>query len=163
MWTVKRKDENYVDKLRNTDILLTIFMKPKRKNSLREMTRSLVVILSILALLFISTASVSVSTVDSGAKIETQPAFISISISDGTDSMEKNEPIGDEKSMFLSIPAVIGGPNLDNNRPDTKAIGFVISPSVGTSCRLTLTTTAFISPKKAHEFTLIGAKPSGTS
>jgi hypothetical protein len=144
-------------------------MKLQRKIKIRKMTHSMVVCLSILALLFIGTASVSVRTVDAGAKTETgvktvtHPAFISISISDGTGSMDKNEPIGGEKSMFLSIPAVIGGPNPDNNRPDTKAIGFVITRNVDTNCRSTLTTTAFISPKKAHEFTLIGAKPSGTS
>jgi len=126
--------------------------------------RSLLVGLSLLALLFIGTASISISHVhNKKAELSDYPAFISISLSENSGSMEKNEPIGSDKLKYLNVPAVVGGTNLDNSRPNLKVLGFKNLRTVQLNRRLVFSSLSSISPEKALEFTLVGAKPSGTS
>jgi hypothetical protein len=77
--------------------------------------------------------------------------------------MADGEPLNSGKVYFLSVPAVVGGCSLDSNRPASRAVSGRIFEYINFGQFKTLTTTALISPKKACEFTLIGAKPSGTS
>lgn len=64
---------------------------------------------------------------------------------------------------FLTSPAVIGGCGVDSSRPDGRSIACKSSSDFKLNFQHELTTTAVISPHKAEEFTLVGAKPSGTS
>jgi hypothetical protein len=140
-------------------------MSRLRKTDITSTIRGVLVGLSVLALLFIGTTSISVTHSSAYNKTNQfgHPAFISINFSDDSGSMEKNEPIGTDKLMYLSIPAVIGGTNLDSNRPDLKVLGFKNLRTVQLNRRPAFSTTTSISPEKALEFTLVGAKPSGTS
>ena len=65
--------------------------------------------------------------------------------------------------FFLTLPAAIGGNGLDNNQPDARSISCRLSANLNLRCSQELTTAAIISPEKAEELTLVGAKPSGTS
>ncbi len=89
-------------------------------------------------------------------------ASCEIIIPGGTGSMTKVEPFGTGKSLLLTIPAVIGGFNLETNRPGQSFLKFITAGSENPGRYANLSTTASISSKKALEFTLIGAKPSGT-
>lgn len=65
-------------------------------------------------------------------------------------------------AVYLNMPAVIGGSNIDTSRPDTRAELLRFSLKFDLAYNDLLTTAAVISPEKASEFTLVGAKPSGT-
>ncbi|MEP0827363.1 MAG: hypothetical protein HRF51_02480 [bacterium] len=65
-------------------------------------------------------------------------------------------------AVYLNMPAVIGGNNIDTSRPDTRAELLRFSLRFDFAYNDLLTTAAVISPEKASEFTLVGAKPSGT-
>jgi hypothetical protein len=91
------------------------------------------------------------------------PALVVVFLPDDSDSMVKKESSGSGKAMLLSIPAVIGGSNLDGTRPDSRMIECRTVQNPGTPRFGDLSTTASISPRKAMEFTLLGEKPSGTS
>jgi len=77
--------------------------------------------------------------------------------------MEKNEPFSPGKSSILAIPAVVVIQNYENLRPESRVIEYKSIQQSDDSRFDNLTTTASISPEKALEFTLVGAKPSGTS
>ncbi|SYZ72008.1 hypothetical protein TRIP_C20123 [Candidatus Zixiibacteriota bacterium] len=64
---------------------------------------------------------------------------------------------------FFTVPAVVGAFGIDTNRPGSEAVTHFSSDQSGPKAFTPRTTTASISAKKAMEFTLIGAKPSGTS
>ncbi len=78
-------------------------------------------------------------------------------------SYEENEPRSTEMIFFLTVPAVVGSYSLDDNCPAPKALSGKAFEDVKFRRFDALTTTASISPEKACEFTLVGAKPSGTS
>ncbi len=69
----------------------------------------------------------------------------------------------DSYVYFLTLPAVIGGSGADTHRPGTRSVIIKFASDFDFNLRPELTTTAMISPTKAEEFTLVGAKPSGTS
>lgn len=89
-------------------------------------------------------------------------AFCEIILPGDTGSMTKVEPLGSGKSLLLTIPAVIGGFNFETNRPGQSYLKFITAGSTNHGRYAHLSTTASISSKKAMEFTLVGAKPSGT-
>ena len=68
-----------------------------------------------------------------------------------------------EESPFFNAPAVVGTFSIDTSRPGSEAITHFTSDNTGLRSFSPRTTAASISAKKALEFTLIGAKPSGTS
>ena len=78
-------------------------------------------------------------------------------------AMVESEPYGSEKTFFLSIPAVVTGCSLDNSRPDSRNVADIFSESIRPICAGALTTADIVAARKAAEFTLVGAKPSGTS
>jgi len=78
-------------------------------------------------------------------------------------SYDESEPAGPEMIFFLTVPAVVGSYSLDDNCPAPKAVGGKAFEDIKFRRFDALTTTASISPEKACEFTLVGAKPSGTS
>lgn len=133
-----------------------------QKERVNAAVKSLTVLVGLMALSLFGTAFIAVGT--SGQdKADEGAIFAVIFIPGDAGSMDKNESSGSSKSFFLSIPAVIGVQNLDCKRPDLKIIALNTPPNGDVSRFGHLTTTASISSRKALEFTLVGAKPSGTS
>ena len=90
-------------------------------------------------------------------------AFCKIYIPNSDGSMSHSAPIDSGKSFFLSIPAIILGHNLDSGRPFVKSLKCTAVGRMDLGRFIRLSTAALVSSRKALEFTLIGAKPSGTS
>ncbi len=65
-------------------------------------------------------------------------------------------------TVYITTPALVGGGGPEYRRPDMKAVCYTALYESDYRRFADLTTTASISSKKAHEFTLVGAKPSGT-
>ena len=81
----------------------------------------------------------------------------------GSNTVADRLPFGTGKAIFYTIPAVFSLYNLNESRPATKITELRPSRNINLHFYERLTTAALISPKKAQEFTLVGAKPSGTS
>jgi hypothetical protein len=82
-------------------------------------------------------------------------------ISDG--SVSANGATRPEEVYFYTTPAVVGAFSVDTDRPDSEAVTLFSSAKATYPVLSPHTTTASISARKAMEFTLVGAKPSGTS
>jgi len=145
-------------------------MRHKQKQDIGHAFRGLVVIAGLLAVVMFSSFLIVVSAPDPDSN-EERGAIANIIFPGGAGSMVKNEPFSPGKASILSIPAVVGIQNFENLRPDSRVIEYKSMYNNGISRYDHLTTTASISPKKALaispkkalEFTLVGAKPSGTS
>jgi hypothetical protein len=129
--------------------------------------RGLVVSWTMAALLLFGSSLISISTgtsADDEQGMEGRLTRITIGakLPDPGKSMSKNNQPPAGKPFLLSTPAVIMSGPTDNARADCWVTDlrndFHLSPGNNSIN----TTTAFISSKKAREFTLIGAKPSGT-
>ncbi|HHI02469.1 MAG TPA: hypothetical protein ENL22_02980 [candidate division Zixibacteria bacterium] len=81
----------------------------------------------------------------------------------GGNAVAGRMPFGSGKAIFYTIPAVFSLYNLNESRPITKATELRPNRNINLHFYERLTTAASISPEKAREFTLVGAKPSGTS
>jgi hypothetical protein len=77
-------------------------------------------------------------------------------------SMEGTERSGKGHDVCITVPALITGGGPECRRPVMKAVCYTTFRETNYSRFSDLTTTASISSKKAHELTLVGAKPSGT-
>jgi len=77
--------------------------------------------------------------------------------------MADRSPESADKAFYITIPAMPGSGGLDNHKPILKAIPHRITSQVANRPMVMLMTAANISSHKAREFTLVGAKPSGTS
>lgn len=91
-----------------------------------------------------------------------QSAYCKVIFPTEVGSMNKTEPDNDDRSMFLIVPAVINASNIEHIKPPTKAQEFSKIRKIKLGRYLKWSTTTSISSKKAMEFTLVGAKPSGT-
>lgn len=132
--------------------------------------RVLVITITLIALFVFGNSMIAVTSMAQTEEGQTQSAptqcrlVAGVSLPESSDgSMSKGKPVGGEHSLYFSIPAVAPAYNLDDTRPDGIVIETKSAPKVGFNQRLTVTTTASISASKAREFTLVGAKPSGTS
>ncbi len=81
----------------------------------------------------------------------------------GGNSVADRLPFGTGKAIFYTIPAVFSLYNLNESRPVTKSTELRPSRNIYLHSYDRLTSAVSIASEKAHEFTLIGAKPSGTS
>ncbi|MBN2227882.1 MAG: hypothetical protein JW763_11035 [candidate division Zixibacteria bacterium] len=68
-----------------------------------------------------------------------------------------------EKAFYITIPATLGNGGVDNHKPILKAIPHRITTRAASRPVVELIAAAEISSHKTREFTLVGAKPSGTS
>ncbi len=140
-----------------------------RKRQINTFARSLVIATGLVTLLFVGSASISIAVSgaeansDSSAPRAGQCYISTFMLPDDDGSMEKNESSGSEKSVYFIIQAVVGAQNFDNIRPNLKIIESRSYQDFDPDQVHILTTAASISPEKAIEFTLVGAKPSGTS
>jgi hypothetical protein len=144
-------------------------MNYRRKKQISTLARSLVIATGLISLLFVGSASIGIAVMKADKQVgpqapKTGRCYIStFKLSDGDGSMKKNEASNSEKSIFFLIQAVVGGQNFDNIRPIQKIIESRSYHDLVSAPVHIQTTAASISPQKALEFTLVGAKPSGTS
>jgi len=124
--------------------------------------RNSIMIACVAALIFFGSALITVGTIEFN-KSDSQTAFTEILIPVNSGSMAKNEHRDSERSMTLSMPALLVAQTLETVKPHCRIIEYKSLRSTEFSRYMRLTTTASISPEKALEFTLVGAKPSGTS
>jgi hypothetical protein len=82
---------------------------------------------------------------------------------DGDGSMAKGAGSSSGKVFHITIPAVVSGGGLDKRLPVQKIIEIRTSPRIICGQDALFSTAVTACPHKAREFTLIGAKPSGTS
>jgi len=140
-----------------------------RKRLINTLARSAVIAAGLISLIFVGSVSIGIAVSKAEFDTDSQTpktghCYIStFKLPDDDGSMKKNEPSGSEKSVFFIIQAVVSAQNFDNIRPDLKIIESRTYQDSDPEPVHILTTAASISPKKAVEFTLMGAKPSGTS
>jgi hypothetical protein len=137
-------------------------MDCKSKDTIVAAVRGLFVVGGVLAVTMLGAVSITIGLPEGNCE-DCPRAIVRISLPGDEGSMEKSEPADPGKSIFLTIPAVVGGQSLDSKRPDSKIIEYKVPRNHDFSRFDHLTTAASISSKKAMEFTLVGAKPSGTS
>jgi len=144
-------------------------MENKRKKIVAAGVQSLMVTVSLLAIIVFANSSIVVTSASdsstTGNKSELSEIHLKIAsnIPSGGNSMTKTEPIGTGRMMFLTIPAFVVVYNVNETKPNSRVIELKTSPKTTIHFVESLSTTASISAEKAMEFTLVGAKPSGTS
>ncbi len=137
------------------------FMESSKRNTVQSGLRSIISLTVITAILLSGLCLVIVGF--SNKSIDKEPtAYCEVFFPTEDGSMDKTEPFSDGKSFFLTVPAVIFAPNVDSIKPSIKDQKFAKIRKINDSRYIKLSTTASISSKKALEFTLVGAKPSGT-
>ena len=139
-------------------------------NIRRRENKYLLTVLSLTAIMMLAGSLFSINgiqlkSVSSDGRASSECRLIAgINIGDDSGgSMTKNESSGSGKTVILTIPAIVSIGNHIDPRPITPVIELKTCPKTDLHHSETYTTTAFISPKKASEFTLVGARPSGTS
>ncbi len=145
-------------------------MKINYRNSLNECAKATVVLVTLIALFIFGNSMIMVTSdkVDKDDTARHRPtecrlvAGISIPKTGGG-SMEKGAPVKTGQSIYFTVPAIAATYSLDDTRPETPVIETKSAPRMDLKHCILSTTTASISASKAREFTLVGAKPSGTS
>lgn len=145
-------------------------MKINYRNSLNEFAKVAVVLVTLIALFIFGNSMIVVTSdkFDQNDTVQHRPtqcrlvAGISLPKSGGG-SMEKGAPIKSSQSIYFTVPALAATYSLDETRPNTPVIETKSAPRLDLKHCFLSTTTASISASKAREFTLVGAKPSGTS
>ena len=120
------------------------------------------------AVIFLGSAGISIAPEKARIARISTPAAEAEALRDVANPLEnmaivESEPYGNGKTFFLSIPAVVTNCSLDNNRPYSRNVANISSENLRPICSRTFTTADIVSAKKAAEFTLVGARPSGTS
>lgn len=144
-------------------------MRKTGKIKLFESARILVIAIALIAITlsgssFITIRSAGVDKADPSKNIRAniQLSF-DLKLPAGGDTVTDKEPHSSGKAIYLTIPAVVSVFNLNEARPVTTVTELRPVQNLDPHHYERLTTAASISPEKAHEFTLVGAKPSGTS
>jgi len=145
-------------------------MKINYRNSLGECAKIAVVTVTLIALFILGNSVIAVTSHhyennDTAQEVPTQCRLVAgISIPErGDGSMDKGDPINSGESLYFTVPAVAASYNIDETRPVTPVIETKSAPLLDLRRCVLSTTAASISASKAREFTLVGAKPSGTS
>jgi hypothetical protein len=141
------------------------------KNGIKDSRISisgLLFLVGLTALIFIGSTGLSLAPETARIARISTPGYEPETIRNFTNEIEhlaiaQSEPSGNEKTYFLSLPAVVTNCSLDNSRPGSSNVAFLTSANLGPVCPATLTEAVSVSAEKAAEFTLLGAKPSGTS
>ncbi|GEM_PF-2425859 len=133
-----------------------------KRQDISEAVKSLLVVAGLLVIIFSSSLLVIITAPEPDKKTNHE-AIANIIFPGSQGSMVKNEPFSSGKLSFLSIPAVVSVQNYENLRPESRIIEYKSLYNAGIGRLVYLSKAALISPEKALEFTLVGAKPSGTS
>lgn len=140
-----------------------------RKYKVLTLVRAVVIIVALLSLTVSGSSMIIIKSQDSeqAANLKTsagnQRLSLDVNLPVGGNTVADHIPFGTGKAVFYTIPAVFSLYNLNESRPTTKITELRPSRNINLHFYERLTTAASISPKKAREFTLVGAKPSGTS
>jgi hypothetical protein len=137
-------------------------MENIRGKKVRERTLNAAAILVCLTVVFLFGCSSIIVGITQMENESSRTAFCRILLPLECGSMEKTERPGEGKTFFLTVPALVNFQNPDQVRPNVKSLEFTSQFVVPRNKQNTCSTTASVSEKKAHEFTLVGAKPSGT-
>lgn len=140
-----------------------------RKYKVITLARATVIAIALLSIILSGSSLITIRSLDSeklANLITPQAEFklsLDVNLPVGSNAVADRLPFGSGKAIYYSIPAVFSLYNLNEPRPITKATELRPSRNICLHSYERLTTAASISPKKAEEFTLVGAKPSGTS
>jgi len=145
-------------------------MKNFPKQTATVVIRSLVISISLLAMMLLGSSFIAITAseqvqADDAGHLTTQCRLVARpSLTDQQSrSMAKDESREGERTLLLTVPAVVYFSHSDDSKPVTPVIELKTAPLTDLKHPVTLTTAASISARKAREFTLVGAKPSGTS
>jgi len=133
------------------------------------LARSIVIVVALLSITLSGSSLITIKSLDSDRStkpITSQNDFklsLDVNLPVGGNTVADRLPFGPGKAIFYTIPAVFSLYNLNETRPITKSTELRPSRNINLHSNVRLTTAASISPEKAQEFTLVGAKPSGTS
>nr|MBN2278820.1 hypothetical protein [candidate division Zixibacteria bacterium] len=137
-------------------------MEKGQKTNIGDAVRSLIMTACLAALIFFGSIMITVGVFNQ-ERVSGGTSLSEILIPLGSGSMATNEHRDTERSITLSMPALVNGQTLETVRPHCRVIEYK-SLQINDLTRYSgLSTKASISPEKALEFTLVGAKPSGTS
>ncbi|MCP4706135.1 MAG: hypothetical protein GY865_16165 [candidate division Zixibacteria bacterium] len=141
----------------------------KSKYKVLMLARVVVIAVALLSITLSGSSLITIRSLDSDKSsnpVASQPDFrlsLDVNLPVGSNGVTDRQPFGNGKAIFYTIPAVFSLYNLNESRPITKITELQPGQNINLHLYERLTTAASISPKKAHEFTLVGAKPSGTS
>jgi len=142
-------------------------MKRRSTKILLQLARLSVISVALMAIMLSGSSLITVKSVTQtntdGTNKTAHLLSFDMNIPIAGNTMADCEPFGTGKTYYYSLPAVISLNNFNDTRPITKIIE--LRPNRNSDIHISerLSTAASISPKKAQEFTLVGAKPSGTS
>jgi len=140
-----------------------------RYDIIQNAARSLVIAIALLMLIVFGATLVEVTPgglttgeIASG-RTNSGPALRLLVFSGDAGGMASGPGTSSERSIFLDIPALVTWHNFENGPRNSVSLGHRGVHKIDWQRYADLTTTAAISSRKALEFTLVGAKPSGTS
>ena len=141
----------------------------KRKYKVLSLARSIVIAVALLSITLSGSSLITIRSLDFEKQDNlktSQTDFklsLDVNLPVGGNTVADHLPFGSGKAIFYTIPAVFSLYNLNESRPITKITELRPNRNINQHSNERLTTAASISPEKAQEFTLVGAKPSGTS
>ncbi len=142
-------------------------MTKKHANKVAQAGHGAFLLLCAVSLLFFgilaNSALVSVKSIKTDSSTH-QVCSVDVDCLPGADgSMATSESSSSGKVFHITIPALVSGGGLDKRFPVQKIIEIRTSPRIIRGQFEHFSSAITVCPHKAREFTLIGAKPSGTS
>lgn len=141
----------------------------KRKYKVFSLARSIIIAVALISITLSGSSLITIRSLDF-EKSDNQKnsatdfrLFLDVNFPVGGNTVAGHLPFGSGKAIFYTIPAVFSLYNQNESRPITKITELRPNRNINLHSKERLTTAASISPEKAQEFTLVGAKPSGTS
>jgi hypothetical protein len=144
-------------------------MKTKGKNRVKDSIEVIIIAIALLAITLSGSSLITIRSFDSAKtdlskSAETNKVLsYNLNLAIGHNTVAHQRPADQGKTFFFTIPAVVSLYNLNESRPVTPIIELKPNKIIDFHFSERLTTAASISPEKAQEFTLVGAKPSGVS
>ena len=140
-----------------------------RKYRIQRLARVMVISLALMAIILSGSSLITINPLDSEKSANMEPSqsdfilSLDVNLPIGGNAVADHHPFGSGKAIYYTIPAVFSLYNQNESRPITKITELRPNRNINFHSYERLTTAASISPEKAQEFTLVGAKPSGTS
>jgi hypothetical protein len=139
------------------------------KYQVYKLARFLVIAVALISITLSGSSLITIRSLDSNKTTHSPFSAtdfrisLDVNLPVGGNTVADHLPFGQGKAIFYTIPAVFSVYNLNESRPITKTTSLRPNRNINLYSHERLTTAASISPEKAQEFTLVGAKPSGTS
>lgn len=142
-------------------------MNQYRANRVARASHGLFLLLCVGCLIFFgilaNSPSISVKAVKAESSDQRTCSIDINCLPDCDGAMAKGSASAPGKVFYITIPAVLSGDGPGKRLPIQKIIEIRTSPRIIHGQDALLYTAVTVCPHKAREFTLIGAKPSGTS